>query len=462
LKKRSTYFIAGGLLLAIFLIWFIAGRGSHVASQSIKVPVKKGPLVINVITTGELQALNSEDIKGPFGMQQAGIYNVKISDLIPEGTVVKQGDLIATLDKSDIMAKLKDASADMSKIESQYLQTRLDTALDMRKLRDDLLNLKYDMEEKKLVMEQSKYEPPAIIRQAELDMEKTKRSYSQALKNYNLKLQQSRAKMQEVEATLGKQQSKLQQMETIMGQFTVNAPKGGMLIYKKDWSGKKIKVGSTVNAWDPTVATLPDLSVMVSQTYVNEIDISKLKVNQPVEVSVDAFPGRKYKGHITSMANIGEQLPNNQTKVFEVIISLDSKDALLRPAMTTSNIILTQSLPATTLYLPLDCIQGSDNLNFVYKDQAGKLVRQEVIKGPANAESVEIKAGLQENEMVYLSLPADTAKVPLIPIPIDVKEKFRKKQLEISTKERNTPAPVSTGGDLSGSSDGDVVIIDGE
>lgn len=390
------------------------------------VPVKKGAMSINVTTTGELQALNSEDIKGPGGMMAYEIYNVKISSLIPEGNQVKQGDLIAELDKSDFMSKLKDGGADLSKIESEYTQTRLDTALEMSKLRDELINEKFDMEEKKLLMEQSKFEPPSVIRQAEIDMEKAERTYKQSITSYKLKLEQNRAKMQEKEATLSKQQSKLQQLQTLMDGLTIKAPKSGMLIYKKDWTGRKIKTGSTINTWSPVVATLPDLSVMVSQTYVNEIDISKLKVGQNVEISIDAFPGHKYSGKVKSIENVGEQLPNTQTKVFEVNILIDQKDTLLRPAMTTSNIIQTKTLPSSTLYIPLDCIQGSDTFNFVYAKLNNKTVKQEVVEGLANEVNAEIKAGLNEGDMVYLSAPANADKLPVIRLSKSIKDKLRK------------------------------------
>lgn len=426
MRTKIIVSAAVGVALIILLIWLFAGRGAGKSGTAITVQVKKGPLSINVTTTGELQALNSEDIKGPFGMQNAGIYNVKISYLIPEGNVINQGDLIAELDKSDIMARIKDGASDLNKIESEYTQTRLDTALDMRKLRDELINEKFDMEEKKLLMDQSKYEPPSVIRQAEIDLEKSQRTYKQSQTNYNLKLEQNKAKMGEVAATLAKQQGKMDQLQSLMGEFTVKAPKSGMLIYKKDWGGRKIKTGSSINAWDPVVATLPDLSVMISQTYVNEIDISKLKLGQPVEISVDAFPGHKFSGKVRSIANVGEQLPNVQTKVFEVAISIDKKDTLLRPSMTTSNIIKTQTLPPSTLYIPLDCIQGSDTFNFVYAKMNGKTVKQEVIEGLSNEVDAEIKAGLNEGDIVYLSTPDNADKLSVNRLPRSIKEKFKK------------------------------------
>ncbi len=70
-----------------------------------------------------------------------------------------------------------------------------------------------------------------------------------------------------------------------------------MVIYKRDRSGAKRKVGSSISPWDNVVATLPDMSTMISKTYVNEIDVSKVKTEQQVDILVDAFPGEEIYGY---------------------------------------------------------------------------------------------------------------------------------------------------------------------
>lgn len=432
-NKRTIYIGIGAAALIVVLVLLIKPFGDG-GKEELTATVTRGPLEITITTTGELQALNSENINGPFALRQAGIYQVKITDLIPEGTVVKPGDYIASLDKSEVSAKMKDIAGEVDKFESQFLQTRLDTAIEMRKLRDDLENMKDEVKEKELVLSQSQFEAPAIIKQAQLDLDKTKRNLEQAKKNYKLKLQQNQAKMQEVSASLNQQKVKLDQMMTLVEEFTVKAPKGGMLIYKRDWNGNKIKVGSTISAWDPTVATLPDLSSMMSRTYVNEIDISKLKVGQPVTLSVDAFPQKKYKGKVHSLANVGEQLPGNQTKVFEVTILLEERDTLLRPAMTTSNIIHTQTLP-NVLHIPLEALQGTDSFSFVYKMAGSGIVKQEVRQGISGGDRVEIKQGLEEGDRVLLNAPENEAGLKVVRLsgaPGEVPEKQAENNPELT------------------------------
>ena len=116
--------------------------------------------------------------------------------------------------------------------------------------------------------------PPS--RQAQINLDKAERAYEQARKNYDLKVKQAQADMTEVKINLAKQERTQKEMEEVLKNFDIYAPAPGMVIYKREWNGQKRTVGSEINPWDLTVATLPDLSSLVSKTYVNEIDISKV------------------------------------------------------------------------------------------------------------------------------------------------------------------------------------------
>jgi hypothetical protein len=372
---------------------------------------------MTVTATGELKAKNSVEISGPTAMREVQVYQVKLSNLVPEGTVVKKGDYVASLDKTELMNKLKDAEAELQKFQAQFTQAQLDSSLNLRAARDEMVNLGFEVKEKNIILEQSKYEPPATIRQAEIDLEKIRRKQEQSRENLKIKRNQAIAKMSEVGAQLSQAQSKVDRLRAVVGQFEITAPEPGMVIYHRDWSGKKVIVGSTVNAWEPTVATLPDLSTMLSKTYVNEVDIRKIKQGQTVKVGLDAFPEKKLTGKVVSVANVGETLPNSDAKVFEVNILVNESDTTLRPAMTTSNLILTGSVKEA-LYIPLEAVhtQG-DSLTYVFKTDGGGLVRQQVQLGQTNENEVVVLAGLKETEEVYLSVPKDGDRKDLVLLP---------------------------------------------
>ena len=223
--------------------------------------------------------------------------------------------------------------------------------------------------------------------------------------------------MQEITASLSITKSKMQQLVDVMQQFTINAPEDGMVIYQREWNGKRKTVGSTIGAWDPTVATLPDLSVMLSKTYVNEVDIRKLKLNQKVDVNLDAYPEKKLTGKIVSIANVGEQNPKSDAKVFEVQIQISEKDTSLRPAMTTGNNIIIGKIP-NSIYVPLECIHNDgDSLSYVYLKDGLSFIKKEVKTGEANEDNIVIKEGLKE-DMVYLSIPENNKDLEIEKLPI--------------------------------------------
>ena len=197
----------------------------------------------------------------------------------------------------------------------------------------------------------------------------------------------------------------MEDYQGILSEFTIMAPEQGMLIYAREWDGKKRVVGSTVSHWDPTVATLPDLTKMESITYVNEVDIQKIKVGQEVRVSLDANSDKRLTGKVTQVANVGEQRPNSDSKVFEVKIQINEKDSTLRPAMTTSNEIIISTME-NVMSIPLECVHvEQDSISFVYVRKGGGIERQQVKLGVENENFVIVEQGVDADAELYLSKP---------------------------------------------------------
>jgi hypothetical protein len=434
MNRKKFYYIFASIILLAIIAYFFFSRGDE--SMQILATVKKGSFPIEVTTTGELIAKSSEKIYGPQALRQVQIWQVKIQDIIPDGTVVDSGQYVASLDRTEISNKIKDEETNLEKLETQMNKTRIDTSLELRSARDELINLKYALEEKKIILDQSKYEPPATIRQVQIDLEKGERAYEQADKNYKLRYEKAVANMQEVAASYNQAQRKLSQMNDVLKQFNVVAPKAGMVIYKRNWDGNKMGVGATVNAWDNVVAELPDLSEMISKTYINEIDISKVKIGQEVQIGIDAFPQKKFSGKVIEVANIGEQLQNTNAKVYEVRIVVNEFDSILRPAMTTKNKILT-SVVDSVLFIPIEAIFNSDSVAFVYKKNGGSVTRQQVIVGQSNDNEIIIKAGLEERDEVLLVPPEKSEKLTLNSLPSGIIAKYKEKPAPVKPKKND-------------------------
>lgn len=397
--KKKTLLIIAAIILALSIGWYFYPSSTN--SSAIISKVDSGEFIISVTTTGELDAKNSTEINGPRNLQSVEIWaEIKIDNIVEEGTIVDSGDYIASLDKTVVLNKLKDVDANLDKLNSQITTLKLDSALTLRAARDNMVNMKYATEEAKLEVDNSKFEPPATQRRAEISYEKSLRSLDQAAENYSLKKNKEVTSIEEVMIDYKKDQNKKNSILAILSQFDIKAPQAGMVIYEKTWRGDKIKTGSMISPWRPIVAKLPDLTQMLIKTYVNEIDISKVQVGQEVEIGVDAFPEKSLKGVITQVANIGEEMKNSSAHVFEVIIDVEGQDEDLRPAMTTKNKIVTQVLPEA-IFIPLECLNTQDSIQFVYTD--GK--KQQVETAQSNEESIVVTNGLEAGQEVYLYPP---------------------------------------------------------
>jgi HlyD family secretion protein len=391
--------------------------------------VKKGRFEITVTTTGELMAEKSVDIKGPEFAIRGDIraMDIKILDLVPEGTVVKQGDYIAKLDRTNLENSLKDDLERLTSLQTNLEMKILDTAVVLNDLRDGIRNQKYVVDEAAITLRNSKYEPPTTIRQAEIDYDKAKRVLEQRERSFTLRLAQTRADINNIKYYVSRWTRRVNDAQEVLSKFTITAPSPGMIIYKRDRRGNKRKIGSQINPFDRVVATLPDLSSMISKIFVNEIDVSKVKVGQKANIAVDAFPEKAYTGTVIGVANIGDKLPNTDSKVFETQIKIDGTDPAFRPSMTTGNKVIIKTI-GDAVYIPFECVQtGADSIPYVYtKDRT----KQIVILGESNDKNIIIEQGLEPGKSVYLNLPEKPEKFrlsgdDLIPI-IKEREKARK------------------------------------
>jgi HlyD family secretion protein len=429
---KRTLIIIGIIVVAAVVILIAFNKATSKKDvANLFVESKRGQFDIVVTTTGELQAENSTDIRGPeFTMSRnIRVMDIKIQDLVPEGTEVKKGDFIATLDRTAFDNSLKDELEKLTTFETNLEMKILDTAVTLSSLRDNIKNLRFTVEEAAITLQQSKYEPPTTIRQAEIALDKANRSLDQAIKGYSLRVEQAKSDMRTNKYNLSEQQKRISDLRELLSKFAVTAPSSGMVIYKRDRTGAKRKIGSSINPWDNVVATLPDMSSMISKTYVNEIDVSKVKPGQKVEINVDAFPERSYTGLVTSVANIGEQLPNADAKVFEVLIKVDGSDPILRPSMTTGNKIITKIIK-DVIYIPLESVQaGADSVPFVYLKNRNKQV---VLLGESNENNVVIEKGLEKGTSIYLSTPSSPEKFRMIGQELIsvIKEREKAKKLE--------------------------------
>jgi HlyD family secretion protein len=401
-KKRGLIF--GFLIFVIISSFLYFWSDSSNSNTNLSVKVNRGDFVSEVTTSGEAQSNSLKKINGPENLRKFKIRDIKIQDLIPEGTVIKEGDYVGRLDPSNVNEQIIDAKLNLETSISKYTQQQLDTTLNLKQERNSIKDLKFNIEEVELELQQSIYEPPASIRKLEINLEKLKRDLKERDENYQIKKKQANAKMVEVGTEVSKIRNKLQDLNELLKSFTIYSDSNGMLTYVKNWDGSKKKVGSTISPWDPSIANLPDLTKMESKTYANEVDIRKIKKDLKVKIGFDAFPEMQIEGIVTEVANVGEKKRGSDIKVFQVLIELKETNDNVRPGMTTSNIIITNE-KRNVLSIPIEAIFSKDSISYVYAKSGFSIIKKQVELGDNNNDEVIIVNGLTEKDIVYLNKP---------------------------------------------------------
>jgi multidrug efflux pump subunit AcrA (membrane-fusion protein) len=173
------------------------------------------------------------------------------------------------------------------------------------------------------------------------------------------------------------------------------------------------------------------MNTLVTKTFINEIDIALIKKGQKVKIGIDAFPEKELPGEVVSVANMGQLMPNSDAKVFEIKIKVSGSDPELRPAMTTSNTIQTNSFK-DTLFIPIESVFSNDSMSFVYLAD-GKEIKQIIETGEENENFIVVRQGLTEGQQIYLTAPEDAESFALAGMEI-YNDILRKKEEEKAKK----------------------------
>ena len=210
----------------------------------------------------------------------------------------------------------------------------------------------------------------------------------------------------EVLVTAGEQVKKGQDLITFTdGSDPITAPARGVVTTLSVAPGERVQIGQAV-------AHLTNYSDLQTVVQIDELDIPKIKLGQPVTVNVNAYPDQTFTGKVTAIANEGTS--TNSVSTFDVTVHID-KPTNLKVGMSTEASILTAS-KNNALYVPIDAVRTRNNEKFVIltttdssnqnsgdsSNQYGGMQQQVVKTGLANADDVEITQGLTEGETVRL------------------------------------------------------------
>lgn len=411
-KKKYTIISAIALCLIIVVVVITTTLSSE-ESEKYYV-VEKGKFEAMLTCKGEINGLVSTPIKMPkiISDRDLRLYRLKISNLAQDGKYVKKGDFIMQLDASQIMTNMRTERQELEREDADLKNAKIDSTVTLTQMREDITNAKLDLEYNKIDLEQSIYESAAYQRRAQMTYQKAENSINKKQRDYLLERNKLKMRVGRSEEKVERSQKKINKYQQAMRAAKITAPEDGIVIFGKSWEGKKYSKDDQISTYSfgPPIATLPDMSKVISETFVKEIDISKIKEGDAVRVTFDALESVEIPGIIKSIARVGEDHKDFDMKVFEVVIHLERTHEGLKPAMSSNNNIVLANIE-DAFFVPIKAVFKENGETFVYAKTKAGTKKITIEAGLENEEFILVKSGINEGDKILLTPPKEKVEL---------------------------------------------------
>lgn len=389
------------ILSAILLT--LACSGEKEESKIPEAQVQEGTFQVDLYEEGQIEAFSSININAPNISWRFG--NLKIAELVEDGTQVKAGDTVCVFDPSEVNKAILESEdrlivshAEMEKMMAQH-------QLDMENLQAEHRTSEITYEITRMQLESAAHESDIKRREIELNLEKAGIALERAKEQIENRRRIQLEEQKQMQLSIDEDEARLKEAHETLGKLTLVSPSDGIAIISRNWSTQsKYQIGDQM--WpNNTLMQLPNLSKLKTEININEVDISYITRDLRVEVKPDAFSDSTFTGRVIHVANLAvNKDQNSNIKVFPVEILLDQTHKDLLPGLTVSCRIVIDEIE-NVQYIPLEALHTEGNIKYVYRRKGGEYERVEVQTGLTNSDYVIITEGLKRDDHVALIDP---------------------------------------------------------
>lgn len=384
MSKGQKIGIGVGLLLTVVVLGGLAASGNSGKGVSVRTEkVARRDLVSIVTASGKIEPKTKVEIS-------ADISGRVIQVAVEEGQMVAAGDLLLRIDPTQYEAAMRRAEASVAQAQAQAAQARANVIQAQSALRRS---------------EQLASGREQLISAADLEQARTQAQVTQAqAEAARFAVSQAQASVQEAREALRK--------------TTIVAPMAGRVVRKNIEVGETAIVG-TMNNPGTVLMTVADLSVMEATVKVDETDVPRISLGDSAAVRIDAFPDQLFSGRVTRIANsalqtAAAQAGTEQSVDFEVVITLDNPPTELRPDLSATADVVTDS-KRNALAVPIIAV--------TVRDPDGKKFRQDDAQDGPSAAVQQAEAASKNRRDAEVSgvfvVQAD-GKVNFVPVEVGI------------------------------------------
>ncbi|HEY3295106.1 MAG TPA: efflux RND transporter periplasmic adaptor subunit [bacterium] len=356
------------ILFCLFALLAIGCKKEPTPASKMRMgKVERGKIAQTVVATGKIQPLHQIEIRSKSGGTVRAIF-------VEEGDAVTKGQ------------KLMEISPESSPTEQVQARQELATAQVELQQAQDRARIAKELYEKKLVPEQNHLD-------AERDVERAQARLSAAESEWAL-IQREK---------IGKNAPDTKGMDIVRSSTTILAPISGIIFTRSVDVGASV-TPTTSASGGTVVMTMGDDSEIEFKGDIDEADIGKMKVGLEVNLSVQAYPGKSFKGTVTHISPVGKVDQEEKQTVFSVRALMENPDKLLRVGLTaTAKVVVDQRDSVAIVDEMALSFKGDTVTVKVVKDTVKATTEDRVVKvGISDGIRTEIMEGLNGGETVSL------------------------------------------------------------
>lgn len=407
LRHRERW-VAGGALFVLLMILLCQDEPSATLSQREEwYTVRKGPFVVDLLESGEVQALSKRTVSTPMMWSS----NMQIIDLAPEGAFVEKGDFLVQFDASELEERyelnqesLESLKADLQRILAQQKRK-------ISELESNLVLAEYTHQQAQLTMEAQQYESEAKKEEAKIQLKQAEISLKTNQEMLEAQRIIDKSELLRIHTSIRQAESDLDMTKQRIEMLRLTAPTSGLVVYEEvgSWNSReRLRIGYTARPGE-TLITIPNLAEMQVKTFVNEVDRANIVPGQSVDISLEAYPEAVFTGEVADVARLAQMIEyEDNLKGFAVNIRINGTDERLKPGMTAKVRIHLKDYN-DVIAVPLGTVYEIDGRPVVFKGRGRS--RTYVQFGERNDGSVVITDGVEAGDRLSWTAPEETVQI---------------------------------------------------
>lgn len=338
-RNRRSVIAAVAVLIVVGIAVALLIRGSTRAVRDVSSLATTSPGVQETIRiTGTTEAVHSRAIVAPMlAGEQFG--NLTITRIVPGGTRVHKGEVLADFDRQTQIRAFIDKQAEYHDLANQALQEQAKEDAARAKDETEIQQAESDLSKAQLEMQKVELLSSIDAEKAQQTLAEAKATLQQLRATFDLKRQAAHASIRLLEIQRDRAQEVMNHARANADVMEIHSPIDGVVVLNATWKGGRmgpVQEGDQVNP-GMSFMQVVDPSQMQVRASVNQEDFLNLRFGETAQIHLDAYPELVFPGKLQEMAPIaGTGSFSDKLRAFTVVFSIDGSDAKLMPDLSAA------------------------------------------------------------------------------------------------------------------------------